>query len=333
MKRNTSLLTLYLVTSGLVHGIAGAEEAHEEDPKPLVPEAFVSRPIVSEIELGIGYVSDDAYKFGRYNGMQTDSVFLLGEIKVRQFFESGNFLSVRGTNLGLESRFLRVETGEQGLFKLFLQYDELPNYKNNTVMTPFMGIESNKLTLPSGFDIDTNLNANLSNFELKTKRERISAGTNITPKQHWQFDVNFSRENKRGIDATGSAIANGTTEIVGKTTVALLPEPIDYDTDIVKTTLRYDGDDGQLNLTYHISLFDNNNDSLSWQDPFNPTTASGSMSLAPDNEFHQLSLTGGYSLPYKTRFTGLVSLGRMTQNQDFEPYTNKTSLHWTARSS
>ncbi|NOR51980.1 MAG: MtrB/PioB family outer membrane beta-barrel protein [Gammaproteobacteria bacterium] len=252
MKRKTSLLTLSLLTSGLVHGIAGAEEAHEEDPKPLVPEAFVSRPIVSEIELGIGYVSDDAYKFGRYNGMQTDSVFLLGEINVRQFFESGNFLSVRATNLGLESRFLRVETGELGLFKIFLQYDELPNYKNNTVMTPFLGIESNKLTLPSGFDINTNLNANLSNFELKTKREHISAGANITPKQHWQFDVNFSRETKRGIDASGSAIANGTTQIVGNTTVALLPEPIDYDTDIVNTTISYDGDDGQLNLTYHM---------------------------------------------------------------------------------
>ncbi|NOR51979.1 MAG: MtrB/PioB family decaheme-associated outer membrane protein, partial [Gammaproteobacteria bacterium] len=65
---------------------------------------------------------------------------------------------------------------------------------------------------------------------------------------------------------------------------------------------------------------------MSWQDPFNPTTASGGMSLAPDNEFHQLSLTGGYSLPYKSRFTGLVSLGRMTQNQDFEPYTINTAL-------
>ncbi len=45
------------------------------------------------------------------------------------------------------------------------------------------------------------------------------------------------------------------------------------------------------------------------------------MSLAPDNEFHRLSLTGGYSLPYKSHLTGFISMGRMTQNQDFQPYT------------
>ena len=45
------------------------------------------------------------------------------------------------------------------------------------------------------------------------------------------------------------------------------------------------------------------------------------MSLAPDNEFHQLSLTGGYALPYKSRLTGMVSMGRMTQNQAYNPYT------------
>ena len=46
---------------------------------------------------------------------------------------------VHGTNLGLESRYLRLEGGVQGSYKFFLEYDELPNYKNNTVQTPFPG--------------------------------------------------------------------------------------------------------------------------------------------------------------------------------------------------
>jgi MtrB/PioB family decaheme-associated outer membrane protein len=95
--------------------------------------------------------------------------------------------------------------------------------------------------------------------------------------------------------------------------------------DIVNATLSYAGDGGQVDLKYQMSLFDNNNDSLSWDDPFNPV-ARGSMSLAPDNEFHQLSLTGGYTLPYKSRLTGLISYGRMTQNQDFQPYTVNTGV-------
>jgi len=74
------------------------------------------------------------------------------------------------------------------------------------------------------------------------------------------------------------------------------------------------GDDGQVDLTYHVSAFDNNYNSLTWQNPFFATGAptAGSMSLAPDNEFHQLSLTGGYTLPYRSRLT-LLSIGRGEQ--------------------
>ncbi|MBE9559643.1 MAG: MtrB/PioB family outer membrane beta-barrel protein, partial [Proteobacteria bacterium] len=341
MKRKTSLLIIYLaasgVMSGLVPGAASAEDIPVEDQpavddtaidktaidqpvadklsedKPIfegpslteeseliVPVEFISRPVLNEMQLGIGYVSDDAYKFGRYNGMQTKGPFIIGDFKARYFDEDGRFWSVRGTNLGLESRYLLLEGGVQGRHKFFLEYDELPNYKNNTVQTPFTGIGGNNLSLPSGFDINTNLDASLNSFELETKRRRAKVGAMFIPKEHWQFDIDFSHENKQGVDATGSAIANGTNQMIGNTTIALLPEPIDQDTDIVNATLSYAGDGGQVDLKYQMSLFDNNNNSLSWQDPFNPV-ASGSMSLAPDNEFHQLSLTGGYTLPYKSR--------------------------------
>ncbi len=342
MKRKTSLLIFYLVTSGLmaelVPAIVSAEDAVSggpslsEDGESIVSEKFISQPVLNEIELGIGYISEDAYKFGRYNGMQTQGAFIIGDAKIRQYDEDGRFFSIRGTNLGLESRYLRIEGGLQGSYKLFLEYDELSNYKNNTVTTPFTGIGSNNLSLPPGFDI-TNMNADLKSFELKTKRERAKVGAMYIPKEQWQFDIDFSHENKQGVDASGAAIASGSTQVIGNTTTSLLPEPIDQNTDIVNATLSFAGDDAQVDLKYEISLFDNNNDSLTWQNP-HPTPAaatataptSGNMSLAPDNEFHQLSLSGGYTLPYRSRLTGLLSMGRMTQNQDFQPYTNNPVL-------
>jgi len=249
--------------------------------------------------------------------MQTKGPFIIGDFKGRYYEEDGRFWSVRGTDLGLESRYLLLEGGVQGSYKFFLEYDELPNYKNNTVQSPFGGIGGNNLTLPAGFDID---NMNLNSFELETKRRRAKVGAMFIPKENWQFDIDFSHENKQGVDATGAAMANGATQLMRTTTTSLLAEPIDQDTDIVNATLSYAGDGGQVDLKYQMSLFDNNNSSLNWQDPFNPAAA-GSMSLAPDNEFHQLSLTGAYTLPYKSRLTGLISYGRMTQNQNFQPYT------------
>ena len=343
MKRKTSLLIIYLAASGLMSGAVFAEDkpaegsaiegelsAEEksilesksltEEGEPIVPEEIISRPVLSEIDLGIGYVSDDAYKFGRYNGLQTKGPFVIGSIDAEAFYEDGRFWRIHGTNLGLESRYLHLEGGLQGSYKFFLEYDELPNYKNNTVKSPFIGIGGDNLTLPSAFDINNNLDANLNNFELETRRRRARAGVDIVPKENWQFDIDVSHENKQGVDATGGAIAIGTSQLVGNTRIAMLPEPIDQDTDIVNAVLHYAGKDGQVDLKYEMSIFDNNYSSVTWQDPFN-AAAAGSMSLAPDNEFHQLSLTAGYALPYKSRLTGLLSMGRMTQNQSYNPYT------------
>ncbi len=342
MKTKTSLLIIYLAGTGLVSSNVFAQDdpnqssaglnAPDEDSEPIVPEAFISEPVYSDIELGIGYVADDAYYFGRYNGLQTEGAYLVGDIDAGKFSEDGRFWNIRGTNLGLESRYLRLEGGKQGSHKFFLEWDELPNYRNNTGQTPFVGVGTDKLTLPSGFDIGPPV-SNLHPFEVQTKRERIGIGASFVPAQRWLFGIDFSHETKQGVDVTGGAIANGTGGggpgsgggTLGLTDTSLLPEPVDYDTDKVNATLSYVHEAGQLDLTYHASLFNNSYDALTWTDPFD-TTQSGSMSLAPDNEFHQLSLTGGYALPYRSRITGVASMGRMTQNQQFQPYTIDPSI-------
>jgi MtrB/PioB family decaheme-associated outer membrane protein len=336
MKTKTSLLIFYLVYAAFVSSKAFAQDPlNQEDNSPLIPEEFISEPIYSDIELGIGYVADDAYFFGRYNGLQTEGAYLVGDIDAEKFNEDGRFWNIRGTNLGLESRYLRLEGGKQGSHKFFLEWDELPNYMNNTGRTPFDGIGTGRLTLPNGFDLENNLDANLKSFELQTKRERIGIGASFVPAQRWLFDIDFSHETKQGVDVTGGAIIGETggggggpgsgTGSLSAVNTSLLPEPIDYDTDKVNATLSYAHEAGQLDLTYHASLFNNTYASLTWTDPFD-TTQQGSMALAPDNEFHQLSLTGAYSLPYRSRLTGLVSMGRMTQNQQFQPYSINGAL-------
>ena len=264
MKRKTSLLIIYLAASGIMSGLVSGAAFAEDKPvtegpsltekgEPIIPEEIISDPIHNEIEIGIGYVSDDAYKFGRYNGMYEKGPFVIGDINIRNFYDDGRFWRVRGTNLGLESRYLRLDGGVQGSYKFFLEYDELPNYKNNTVQSPFIGIGGDILTLPSGFDINTNLDANLNSFELETKRKRAKVGVMFIPKENWQFDIDVSHENKQGVDATGSAIANGTTQMLGNTTIAILPETIDQDTDIVNATLSYAGNGSQVDLKYQMS--------------------------------------------------------------------------------
>ncbi len=332
MTKKTSLLILFLAGAGAAGNCVIAQEVappeafpEEYEPvvekaPPIVPDAFISEPIHSQIELGIGYVADDAYFFGRYNGLETEGAYLIGDIDAREFSEDARYWRIRGTNLGLESRYLRLEGGKQGRHSFFLEWDELPNYRNNTVVTPFRGVGTDTLTLPSGFSLGPPV-SNLYPFELQTKRERVRAGAGFVAKQKWLFDVDFSHENKQGIDAIGGAIATQSNQLLQFTNTALLPEPIDYDTNKVNATLSFSDESLQLALKYHASFFDNALNSLTWQDPFNPATGAGRLSLPPDNEFHQGSLSLGLTLPWRSRLTGMLSLGRMTQNEQFLPYT------------
>jgi MtrB/PioB family decaheme-associated outer membrane protein len=84
----------------------------------------------------------------------------------------------------------------------------------------------------------------------------------------------------------------------------------------------------QLKFAYYGSKFSNGNQSLTWADPYGtaaflatfPGAASGQLALPPDNQFHQVSATAGYQISDKTRFSGDVAIGRMTQNDSFLPY-------------
>ena len=343
MNKNKSLLLLCLITSGLTFNTlpVSAEEpgttpetsepenSESDELNPMFPPSKISNPILSEVELGVGYISDDSWRFGRYNGMKDEGAYVNGNIDITEFWESVYFLNVKGRNLGLDSRYLEIEGGKQGAYEVFLEYDRIPSYKSNTVKSPFYGIGSNNLTLPAGFNIDNDLNANQKEFNLKTRRERFVAGLELIPAQRWQFEVDFGHENKTGLDITGAAIAGSANQLIRNTTTALIPEPIDYDTNTVNATLSYIGDKGQMDLTYHMSLFENDHDNLSWDNPFFNTTpgyTTGNMSLAPDNEFHQLAISGSYNLPYKSRISGLFASGRMTQDDDFQPYTSNTAL-------
>ncbi len=219
-------------------------------------------------------------------------------------------------------------TGGRDSSKYFIEYDRLPNYETDTARTPFQGVGSGSLTLPAGFDINTNLNSSLLPFDIETTRERIGLGGSFIARRHWKLDVAFRHETKDGTDRIGGAIANGPpgmgSGLVGNTTATLIPEPIDYTNKLVDVTLHYAKGKGQFEFAYHLSLFDNGEHSLTWKDPdpFVPgTSIFGRQSLEPDNQYHQLAFTGSYVLPRRSQLTGFLSVGRMTQDQAFLPYT------------
>ncbi|MDJ0805978.1 MAG: MtrB/PioB family decaheme-associated outer membrane protein [Gammaproteobacteria bacterium] len=325
----------------LAMGMVSCNLVAEETTKKA--EAVKAEPSVNEIEVGFSYLSDDAYRFGRFNGMTDDGAYIIGDVRAKAHTENGDFWRLRGTNLGLDSQYLMFQAGTQGAHSLSLEYDQLPDYENDTGVTPFLGAGGTHLRLPAGYDPDTavfdisdpknftselpaDLDRFLLPFDQETERKRLKLGARLFFKSRWELDGSFQQETKRGTDWIGSSMGPAEEEaIMLKTTGALLPEPVDFETNKMHAALRYHGKQTQWDFSYRGSLFSNKDDSLTWQDPFD-LDRTGRLALEPDNQMHQLSAAVGHTLSATNRLTGLLSVSRLTQDDDFLPFNTSTSV-------
>jgi MtrB/PioB family decaheme-associated outer membrane protein len=177
------------------------------------------------------------------------------------------------------------------------------------------------------------LMTSLKNVELETERQRFGGGMKWHFTDNWGAQANYRHEIKEGSDPIGAVFgSNG-----GNPRASILAVPIDYETDEFDAGIAYTGSKGQYSLNYHLSLFNNNDTSVFWENPFvnnawadgagnpaNHPTGVGRLSLSPDNQAHQVKFSGGYNFTPKTRGTATVSYSRWLQDQKFLPYTNLT---------
>lgn len=85
--------------------------------------------------------NNTSYKFGEYNGLENKGAYADINVDLRGGgrYDSDNATRYRitGTNLGLETRNIQAEYGQQGSFRIDLGYDELRRNRSDTYMTPY----------------------------------------------------------------------------------------------------------------------------------------------------------------------------------------------------
>jgi MtrB/PioB family decaheme-associated outer membrane protein len=279
-----------------------------------------------DAEAGAGYVTDDEFYFGNYTGLDDDGTYLTGDVFARYWSTHGDQLRLEGYRLGQDSRAILVKGGRQSLYKLRASYQAIPVRQYDTTVTPYRGNGSDKLTLPAGWvrapttQGMTQLDSAKHGVEIKQNWDIYTAGLTLTPAQHWSYDVDYRRTERDGQDIyAGSFFFNA----------AEFTRPIDYHTDEVDAKIGYTAQDWQLGLAYNGSYFNNANNSLTWANAYSPQAAgqnSGQLALPPDNQAHQVTLSGSMRLPARTTVNANVSLGRMNQDDNLLPYTTNTLI-------
>jgi MtrB/PioB family decaheme-associated outer membrane protein len=295
----------------------------------------------SSVSVGLGAVSGDSKDrtiFGQYNGLRKDDAYLLLDVDVvKREDATGLWTNFEGRNLGLDNREMRFSQNKQGDWKYFAEYNEMVRHDPRTINTGLQGAGTTTPTVLSLAAPGTGANLNL---DLKRKGITLGAEKWLTP--NLLVEASFKNEDKDGSRLSGIGLncSNIITGIPCSTTTGamlLLPEPINSTTKQFEAKLNYSGEKFLLSGGYYGSFFTNSNGSLNPRVSGNlwnpdgtllnpaagtpPNTLLGylqqSVALPPDNQAHQLYVSGNYAFTPTTRATFKYAYTHATQNQDF----------------
>lgn len=310
---------------------------------PAAAEEPIPETIWGAVEGGAYLGTEDSYEFGDYTGLEDDTWYGLANVELhgRAPWTSDDtwHFDFQGSNLALDSRYIALAGGLQGVFGAWLEWDQIPRFDDDSASLAFQGRGTDRLTLPPGWVAAPTtpgfaaLDAALHHLDLSRERNALRGGIDVVLPRGFSFASDYEWEKREGRKVVGAVIGNSG----GNPRAVLVPEHRDWQTHELESKLAFANETAQLELGYQNSFFDDLDDTLTWQNPFaaisgwNPAagypSGFGRKGLAPDNQFHQIYGSGGYDLPWwRTRIAGQASFAWYRQDDDFLPYTVNPAL-------
>jgi len=270
------------------------------------------------LDLSGGYISDDSFKFGDYTGLNSDGAVGIIDADAAYRDAEGVEWRVEARDLGLDSRSLELGVRRPGWIDVQLDYDALPHLLFEGVETPFDRPGGAAQMLPADWVHSATtagmlaLAENLRPADVRTDRETFGVGLIATPDSRWRYDLAVRLGEKKGTALGGSTFLFQDT---------ILVQPVDLQTRIFEAGAAYTAPDWGARLGYYGSLLVNQDLSLSWDNPYALRPLQGARALEPENEFHQLQLSGNWRHGRVASLMANVALGRGYQDQKLLPFT------------
>ncbi|MEP6548932.1 MAG: MtrB/PioB family decaheme-associated outer membrane protein [Gammaproteobacteria bacterium] len=272
-------------------------------------------------EAGVMYASGTNATFGRYTGVDHSGAYadVSGSGQARG--NDGAYLNYDLERLGLASRDGYVEGGREGRYDLRVSYDGQPARLYDTGATPFQA-NGTILLLPAGWvpagstAAMSALNSSLSSARLESDRRTTALLARFFASDRWTLFGELRRQEHVG---TGLTSASFLTEAVQ------LPQPFAYVTNSFEGGAAWAARTASLRLTYTGSWFSDNNDSVTFANPYLPIvpgSLQGRLGVPPSNNLQQLAAVGNVLLPWSTTLTFAASLGTLKQNAAFLPVSS-----------
>ncbi|HIF91514.1 MAG TPA: hypothetical protein EYQ60_00055, partial [Myxococcales bacterium] len=295
-------------------------------PYPRKPLPWSGNEVQIRALVDFGYVDHrgeaDEASFRKYAD-RSDGLLVRRFLLEGQKRDSANYFEIGGGSVGRSDQFFHGELGRYGLFSIRGSFDSLEHVSMDDARVLFAGVGSELLTLPAplvpGLNSAIDVNAALDTTgqtRLSQKRKQTEFELRLGIHPRLTFIADYRLRKRSGERPFGGTL--GVPFSSGSVAETIAPE--ESDTHEFSAALQYAAKDLQANLRYHASIYDNQNTSLTWENPFSGVPR-GRAALAPDNQLHQITMDLGLELPLRSRFTTHVAWTRMRQNQRLLPAT------------
>ncbi len=259
-----------------------------------------------EVEASVGWANSDDIRSG--NTFGDGEPGWRGSVGSDVRYRQGDYQAqVQAHELGSDNGYLHVEAGKANHASVNLDY---------SVLTRYDGEAQTQLWHNNGLLL---ADSAVRELDLDLQREKIGLGVEGDFTQ-WLAGlkgyINFDQEEKTGHQRrslmANTAINNGPTNFA---------QPVDATTQNFNAGISLDQDNWQSELAYNGSYYRND------VDHFSLTNAEDVYAATPDNDAHQVSLTGQYLLGTNV-INGRLATGRMIQDDNLIQVSGNPLQSW-----
>jgi hypothetical protein len=294
-------------------------------------------------QLEFGYLGGDAdeenARFRMYQDIDHGAYLNNFSLQLRKP-EGGYTAEVTGGAAGRHDQYYGLQFGRVNQWNVKLFFSEIPHVFTHRYKSLWNGIGTANLTLLAGLtpggtasipaDTANVLAVGAANTgSLSLTRKKGGVRFDLTLSQAWKAYIAYSWEKQKGARPFGAiwgnSPGNGPLEI---------PESIDADTEELLAGVQYVEGLNAFNVRLSASLFTNQLDTLTFEEPFRLGTVNGvtvpaagafthgRFDLTPSNDAYNIRAEYTRSLPdfHRSYVTAVVSAGAWRQDDNLIPY-------------
>lgn len=337
---------LILIASALlILAVSAQVQAQQaQQPSPVTFSGFITTAARQV------HNNTNSSKFNEYRDIR-NGAYLPG-LALNVFHNKGWYFDFAGTTPSLGDQSFAARGGRAGKWNFGFHWFDVPHDLSNKAQTPYNFRGSGLLVVPAHVPItfkklataaadtpgvlasDNLIAAYQSSYlkptELETKTSFGALFAQYGVMQPSSLRIAYDVRNKSGLQPGFGPIGDRPP----RTLNIQITEPVDYRTEDLTLSAEHVGRKYTVQFNYVFSDFANRVDTLVWENIY--TTAPpdstfdtwdravsvfGRRPLAPDNNYHNASVSAARDMPWNSHLSGTVAFGLLGQNKTLLPYS------------